>query len=402
MNGMPGADNGDRNSFSNIGRHFLAELLKLNHDLLFSVFDENYSQQNMEPVLKKVKDIEALLRTAILNCPSVYIVIDGIDECPREDRKTIVRWFRELVENLKSQDQERIRCLFVSQDDGPARRDFSGMVSLKIEPSDNYNDIESFAVAESRRIQREFDLDAALAADIATKIPVVACGMFLLARLIVSNLMDQVDAEQIEVELEDGNLPKKLDEAFVVSGRCANIEAAAAHLSLASLSIDYLNLSGFKIDCPVDKSLISTGFYGFMDYAVANWIRHVEKGVDGKSKYDQSNPGITGLTESLEVFLDIHFMSTVSETRLPPVSKGNERRLRVFESQAFYSTLHRVVILLRKELNFHGRMKDFEIPLDLTEAVSRIRTVLEKVYMESLSDQTSNDTLISIIQMLKA
>lgn len=37
--------------------------------------------------------------------------------------------------------------------------------------------------------------------------------MFLLARLIVSNLMDQVDAEQIEVELEDGNLPKKLDEA---------------------------------------------------------------------------------------------------------------------------------------------------------------------------------------------
>lgn len=38
-------------------------------------------------------------------------------------------------------------------------------------------------------------------------------GMFLLAKLIVSNLMDQVDVEQIEVELEDENLPRKLDEA---------------------------------------------------------------------------------------------------------------------------------------------------------------------------------------------
>lgn len=169
-------DNGDRNSFSNIGRHFLAELLKVNHDLLFSVFDEKYSQQNMEPVLKKVKDIEELLRIAILNCPSVYIVIDGIDECPREDRKKIVQWFRELVDNLSPQDQERVRCLFVSQDDGPARRDFSGLVSLKIDRSDNDQDIESFAVTESRRIQAEFDLDAALTADIATKISTAADG----------------------------------------------------------------------------------------------------------------------------------------------------------------------------------------------------------------------------------
>lgn len=184
--------------------------------------------------------------------------------------------------------------------------------------------------------------------------------------------------------------------SFVGSGRCADIEAAAAHLSLASLSIDYLNMSGFRIDCPVDKSLIPTGFYGFMDYAVASWIRHVEKGVDGKSENDQSDPGITGLTESLEVFLDIHFVPTVSETRLPPVSKGNERRLKVFETQAFFSTLQQVVILLRKELNFHGQMKDFEVSLDLTETVSRIRTVLEGVYVESLSNKPLNDTLISV------
>lgn len=169
-------DNEERNSFPCIGRHFLAETLKLNHDLLFPVYDEKYSHQNMEPVLRRVKDIEELLRIAILNCPSVHIVIDGIDECPREDRKTIVQWFRTLVENLDPRDQERIRILFVSQDDGPARRDFSGLASLKIEPADNRQDIERFAVVESRRIQSEFGLDGDMATGIASKIQAVAGG----------------------------------------------------------------------------------------------------------------------------------------------------------------------------------------------------------------------------------
>lgn len=184
--------------------------------------------------------------------------------------------------------------------------------------------------------------------------------------------------------------------SFVGSGRCADIEAVAAHLSLASLSIDYLNMSGFRIDCSVDKSLIPTGFYGFMDYAVASWLRHVEKGVDGKSENDQNEPGIIGLTESLEVFLNIHFVPTVYETRLQPVSKGNERRLKVFETQEFFATLQRVVILLRKELDFHGKMKDCEISLDLTEIISRVRRALEDMYVESFGNKPLNDTLVSM------
>lgn len=130
----------------------------------------------MEPVLGRIRDIEELLRIAILNCPSVYIVIDGIDECPRESRKTIVQWFRGLVEELDPKDQERIRILFVSQDDGPGRRDFSGLASLRIEPLDNKQDIDKFAVAQSRHIQAEFDLEGEMTSAIASKIQAVAGG----------------------------------------------------------------------------------------------------------------------------------------------------------------------------------------------------------------------------------
>lgn len=143
-------------------------------------------------MLTNMKDIEELLRIAILDCPSVYIVIDGIDECPRDERKHITVWFRELIEGLDPRDQDRIRCLFVSQDDGVARKDFSGLENLKIEPADNKKDIEHFSKAEASQIQSEFQLDTELTAKIASKIQDAAGGacsfVFFFYLLMLSHL----------------------------------------------------------------------------------------------------------------------------------------------------------------------------------------------------------------------
>jgi hypothetical protein len=75
--------------------------------------------------------IEELLNFAFKKCKSAYIVLDGLDECAREERKKITQWFRKLVEDLPTSEPERLRCLFVSRDDGVARKDFSGIVSIK-------------------------------------------------------------------------------------------------------------------------------------------------------------------------------------------------------------------------------------------------------------------------------
>lgn len=137
------------------------------------------------------------------------------------------------------------------------------------------------------------------------------------------------------------------------------------------------------------ESLISTGFYGFMDYAVTSWVRHVEQGVSSKDEDENDNSEVSGLAESLEAFLDIHFKAATSERKLPQVSKGNERRLKVFEHQPFFPSLQKAVIFLRKELTFYGQMKQSEIVLDLTETVERVRSVLEAAYTESVNNQHS-------------
>ena len=42
--------------------------------------------------------------------------------------------------------------MFISQDDGFARKDFSGLASIKIEPDDNKADIESYCLARSEQL----------------------------------------------------------------------------------------------------------------------------------------------------------------------------------------------------------------------------------------------------------
>lgn len=130
-------------------------------------------------MLSRVQDIEELLRVSLLNCAKVYIVIDGIDECARDERKRITSWFRDVVENLEPPHLDRIRCLFVSQDDGVARKDFDGIATLKIKPADVENDIEQYSMHEAAQIQSMFRLSDDLRENMASKMRDAANGMCL-------------------------------------------------------------------------------------------------------------------------------------------------------------------------------------------------------------------------------
>jgi hypothetical protein len=82
-----------------------------------------------------------LLETSLKPFPKLYVVIDGIDECERDERREIVSFFEKTWESLPQSDMDSLRCMFISQDDNIARRDFANMSSLKITESDTKQDI---------------------------------------------------------------------------------------------------------------------------------------------------------------------------------------------------------------------------------------------------------------------
>lgn len=113
----------------------------------------------------------------IRNCKSTYIVIDGIDECLRDERKSITSWFRKLVENLPPANAESIRCLFVSQDDGIARKDFAGLSTITIRSQDNKVDIHEYSSVRAERIKEKFGCSDEIRNNIATTITDTAEGI---------------------------------------------------------------------------------------------------------------------------------------------------------------------------------------------------------------------------------
>jgi hypothetical protein len=169
----------ERDNFLALARSILAQLLKQDKCLLPYFYQK--CCDSGDAVLTSRTLVEELLVLAFRNCKSAYIVLDGLDECAREERKAITQWFRKLVEELPTSQPERLRCLFISQDDGVSRKDLSGLLSIKIRPDDNKHDIDEYNRVEGSKVKEKFQLSdektSIIASTVAESVGGVSCGV---------------------------------------------------------------------------------------------------------------------------------------------------------------------------------------------------------------------------------
>lgn len=142
-----------RDNFAAVARGILCQLLAQDDNLLL-LLDEKMSAGG-EAILSSSRLAKDLLQLA-LKSRKTFIVIDGIDECPRDDRREICTFFRNVVDSLPRNTMDEIRCLFVSQDDGIARKDLSMLSTIKITADCNRQEIAAFAKIWQFRIEEKF------------------------------------------------------------------------------------------------------------------------------------------------------------------------------------------------------------------------------------------------------
>lgn len=93
-----------RNIFISVARGIVSQILKSQilryrsnkpnaYESLLLYIDEKVSGSG-ETILTSSKLAKELLETAFKSCQKMYIVLDGLDECNREERKEISAWFR--------------------------------------------------------------------------------------------------------------------------------------------------------------------------------------------------------------------------------------------------------------------------------------------------------------------
>ena len=198
-------------------------------DSVLQYLYEEASKSN-EAVLSTTSVAKGLLEVALDSCGRVYIVLDGLDEYSRDDRKELTSWFQQLVSSLPKACLGDIRCLFISQDDGFARKDLGMLSQIKIMPADNTADIEAFCGEWHAKIESKFgplerrEHNVRRVVSARAQGTIVFCkslgifltsaiGMFLFAKLVTWNLYEQTSRINFEAEIDPNRFPEGLDQA---------------------------------------------------------------------------------------------------------------------------------------------------------------------------------------------
>lgn len=169
-----------RDSFLAIARSLLWQLLQHSEnpqldESLLAYFYENASTSG-ESQLNSINIAKDTLDIALRKFDKVYIILDGLDECPIKEKKLIASWFRSIVDSISENEPEAMRCLFVGQDDNDCGKLFSSIPVAKISSIENSSDILAFCQSWAKNLLQKFCLSEAEGSSIATKVTQRADG----------------------------------------------------------------------------------------------------------------------------------------------------------------------------------------------------------------------------------
>ncbi|TVY46999.1 Vegetative incompatibility protein [Lachnellula occidentalis] len=190
--------------FGELMRGVIVQLLRANPDLAPYIF-ENYANKALAPTAARVK---GLLEKLVQAIPSIRIIVDGLDEYPLSDQRTILN---ELL-SLSKLHGAQCRILFSNRESENINKRLNGRptISLRDQDVDLKNDIGLYVHAELDRLRGDFG--NALIDRIERQIVAKADGMFLWVRLMMQSL-EECHSPQELVESVN-TLPEGLDKAY--------------------------------------------------------------------------------------------------------------------------------------------------------------------------------------------
>lgn len=125
---------------------------------LMSYFDEQRLNGG-EPTIFKEQTAKKLANLVFRDGGQVYLVIDGIDECSPDDRKSILSFLSTLVREIDQESPGKLRLIVISQNEPDIGRALVNATELQIGKQLNGDDIALYVETYTRRIGSKFGLD---------------------------------------------------------------------------------------------------------------------------------------------------------------------------------------------------------------------------------------------------
>jgi NACHT domain len=150
-------DDPEKNSCNSIFKSLLSQLITECRGLVPFCHDKYLASGEL--TLNSAKLIKQLLELFCDSLAKQYIIIDGLDECSKGERNLVMSFFNSLVDRHDAKAPGRTRILFISQDEIDIEKGLSTAAVIKVNATDNEDDIRRFVRESSRRIQTKYELD---------------------------------------------------------------------------------------------------------------------------------------------------------------------------------------------------------------------------------------------------
>ena len=212
-------------------RTLLSQALSREHDLLPWCYDVLLGSG--QPTLSSRRLCGDMLEAVLLDGTKKFMIIDGIDECPRSERTILLNLLHGLITTCESKEPGLLRLLVVSQDEPDVRTSLRNAAEIVLGMDDNRGDVRAFVQWWCKRLQQNFRI----ADDEVAYILESTChrtegrklnhgppsarptltelfqGMFLFAKLIMINLNGQKCLADLREQTLPENFPAGLGDA---------------------------------------------------------------------------------------------------------------------------------------------------------------------------------------------
>ncbi|EQB58428.1 hypothetical protein CGLO_01329 [Colletotrichum gloeosporioides Cg-14] len=202
----------ERNSHESFLRAILTQLINQN-TMSSQEFFEDFAKQN-EVTIRSRESLETLTERALEEYRVSYLILDGLDECEREQARRTVEWLLALLGLDKYIGKTSLRIIFSGQRDGLLEDVLSEFPNIRLESSKHNADIERYCLQYASKRQKRFRLNKDLEVHIASLVTKGAQGMFLYARVVLDYLFRQVSLKELKNALRPDIFPSKLETAY--------------------------------------------------------------------------------------------------------------------------------------------------------------------------------------------
>ncbi|KAF5691974.1 heterokaryon incompatibility protein het-E-1 [Fusarium circinatum] len=270
LNGSPGS--AARRTARSMLQHVVMQLVNADETIMRFAYERLSTLESTE-----LADLKKLANDSLTSRPRALLVLDGLDEAIDNEPEISINWcLNELLAVARSCCCD-LKILICGQRDGRLDVLLAPHPQIRLDiAGDHHKDIEQFTKGQAAHIRARFLLTKEEEESLVLRISSASQGMFLYARVVLDNLASMDSIQEFEDELESGTFPKDLDQAYLF--RSGTVNLSQEHIDMALFCCRYLSSRPFTTSRSQNISAdIHSGYFGFLDYAAANYAIHIQK-----------------------------------------------------------------------------------------------------------------------------